>query len=269
MSRHRTKKHFGQHFLHDSSTIKKIMQAITVDDGDVLVEIGPGLGAITCPLLDAGTRLHCIEIDRDAVIVLQKKFSDRENLVIHTADALTFDFGALSNGDKLRLVGNLPYNISTPLLFHILKFEESVQDMHFMLQREVVERICASPGDAAYGRLTVMLAAHFKAEKLFLIKPGAFNPPPKVDSAFLRLTPLAPAPFEITDQDLFADVVRRAFSHRRKTLRNALRGLADTETLVACGLNPGLRPERIAPAEFAALANHLHDQAGSAKPADI
>ena len=263
MNGHRTKKHFGQHFLHDPSTIGKIIHAIAVQNNDLLVEIGPGLGAITQPLLATGAMLHCVEIDRDAIAVLQQKYSAQDNLAIHSADALQFDFGALAGERKLRLVGNLPYNISTPLLFHILRFENHIQDAHFMLQREVVERICASPGESAYGRLTVMLAAHFKAENLFPIKPGAFRPPPKVDSAFLRLTPLSSPPFEIRNQELFADVVRRAFSHRRKTLRNALRELADTETLVACGLDPGLRPERIAPAGFAALSNHLHERARS------
>jgi 16S rRNA (adenine1518-N6/adenine1519-N6)-dimethyltransferase len=252
---HRPRKRFGQHFLHDRGVIARIVDAIDPRPGDRLVEIGPGLGALTVPLLERCGRLEVIEIDRDVIPVLQERCAGRGELLVHNRDVLTVDFGALAaGGPPLRVCGNLPYNISTPLLFHLLSSPRAIRDMHFMLQKEVVDRMAAPPGGKNYGRLTVMLAAACRVERLFKVGAGAFSPPPKVESAVARLLPATTPPFPLPDPDRFAQLVAAAFSMRRKTLRNSLRGLVDEAAFAVAGVDPGRRPETLQPAEFAALA---------------
>jgi 16S rRNA (adenine1518-N6/adenine1519-N6)-dimethyltransferase len=252
----RPRKRFGQHFLHDPHVIERIVRAIDPRPGQRLVEIGPGLGAITLPLLERARRLDVVEIDRDvAAVVSERARGLGGELTVHQADALEFDFAALrGDGPRLRLVGNLPYNISTPLLFHLLDAVDAVEDMHFMLQKEVVDRMAARPGTGDYGRLTVMLAARCRVEKLFEVGPGAFRPPPRVDSAIVRVLPHPTAPFALADPARYARIVAAAFGQRRKTLRNALRGLVDEAGFAAAGVDPGRRAETLAPVEYAALS---------------
>jgi len=240
-STHRPRKRFGQHFLADNTVVAQIVEAIAPARDDRMVEIGPGLGALTRPLLTRLARLHVVEIDRDIVARLRAEFPP-ERLDVNEGDALKFDFSALGSG--LRVVGNLPYNISTPLLFHLARYAERVRDMHFMLQLEVVERMVAAPSTAAYGRLSVALQARFRMKKLFNVGKGAFRPPPKVESAVVRLEPLP----EILKID--EDLLRRAFSARRKTLKNALPGA----NFAAAGIDPTLRPENLSPADYARLS---------------
>ena len=252
---HRPRKRFGQHFLHDQRVIGKILAAIAPQPGQRLVEIGPGLGAITLPLLERCGALTVVELDRDVIPLLQESAAGKGALTVIQADALETDISALAPaGTKLRLVGNLPYNISTPLLFHFLEHATRVADMHFMLQKEVVDRMAAKPGGKEYGRLTVMLAAHCKVEPLFNIGSGAFRPPPKVESSFVRLTPHVTAPFPIPDRKRYAALVTQAFSHRRKTLKNALTGLVDETGIRAAGIDPKARPETLSAADYARLA---------------
>jgi 16S rRNA (adenine1518-N6/adenine1519-N6)-dimethyltransferase len=252
------RKRFGQHFLHDPAIIGRIVAALDARPGEPWVEIGPGRGAITIPLLERIGVLHAVELDRDLIAPLAARCAALGALHLHQGDALRFDYCALATrvapGGQLRLVGNLPYYISTPLLFHLLDQAGCVQDMHFMLQREVVERMSAQPGSRSYGRLTVMLAARCRVEPLFRIAAGAFAPPPRVESAFVRVTPWGEPPFEIGDAALFAGIVAQAFSKRRKTLRNALAGVVTADVMAACGVDPGARPETLSPAQFAALA---------------
>jgi len=254
----RAKKRFGQHFLHDPGTIDRILRAIAPQPGDRLVEIGPGRGAITVPLLDAAGSLDVVEIDREVVPELERRCSGHGELRIHLADALDFDFRALrGDGPRLRLVGNLPYNVSTPLLFHFVGQLDAVADMHFMLQKEVVSRMAARPGGKEYGRLTVMLAPWVRVEPLFDIGTGAFSPPPKVVSTFFALRAHEQPPFDYGDRNAFARVVAAAFSQRRKTLRNSLGGLLTQAQITAAGVDPSARPETLPPALFAALAREL------------
>lgn len=252
---HVARKRFGQHFLHDPYVIDRILRALRAGEDDLLVEIGPGLGALTQPLLEQVAKLHVVEIDRDVIPHLLKLSGNAVKLDIHLADALEFDFGNLAvDTRQLRLIGNLPYNISTPLLFHLLSFAPKVRDMHFMLQKEVVDRLTAAPGGKDYGRLTATVAARASADALFDVGPGAFNPPPKVMSSVVRITPRPPE-FAISDLSVYDRVVTAAFSQRRKTLTNSLRGLLSTSEISACGINPGARAEVLSPAQFAALAN--------------
>jgi len=237
-SSHRPRKRFGQHFLHDPRVLARIVDAIAPQPGDVLVEIGPGEGALTRPLLERAQALHAIEVDRD----LAARLRELPGLTLHEGDALAFDFARLPAG--MRLVGNLPYNISTPLLFQLARYADRVRDMHFMLQLEVVERMVAAPSTSDYGRLSVALQARFAMEKLFTVSKGAFRPPPKVESAVVRLTPLR-AMLAIDE-----DLLRRAFSARRKQLRNALPGI----DLAAAGIDARLRPENLSPADYARLS---------------
>jgi len=261
---HQPRKRFGQHFLHDQAVIRQIVASIAPRPGETVVEIGPGLGAITEPLLRAAGTLDAIEIDRDAIRHLRETFGTA-SLRIHEGDALKFDFRSLappaseSASSRLRLVGNLPYNISTPLLFHLIDQRDCVLDMHFMLQKEVVDRMAAGAGDDAYGRLSVMLAPWVTVEPLFDIGPESFRPPPRVESTFVRMAPHAAPPFEITDQYKFSRVVAAAFSQRRKTLRNALKQLLSGEQIEQAGIDPGARAEVISPAGFAALAARVVD----------
>jgi 16S rRNA (adenine1518-N6/adenine1519-N6)-dimethyltransferase len=251
---HRPRKRFGQHFLHDPRIIGKIIAAVAPKPGETLVEIGPGLGAITLPLLEQAGSLTAVELDRDVIPHLEAAAAPKGRLRIVQGDALEVALASLApTGGKLRLVGNLPYNVSTPLLFHFLEQADCVHDMHFMLQKEVVQRMAAKPGGKEYGRLTVMLASRCKVEPLFNIGPGAFRPPPKVDSAFVRLTPYVAPPFAIADRSRYAMVVTQAFSHRRKTLKNAVAGLVDEAAIVAAGLDPKARPETLSAADFARL----------------
>jgi len=243
----RPRKRFGQHFLHDPGVLKRIVEAIGPARGDLVVEIGPGEGALTRPLLERLDRLTVIEIDRDLSARLIDEFP-ADRLTVICADALDHDFSAFPAGT--RIVGNLPYNISTPILFHLARYADRVRDMHFMLQREVVERMVAKHSTPAYGRLSVMLQTRFAMKKLFNVAPGAFRPPPKVESAVVRLVPLQGAVIP----EKFTDVVRRAFSARRKTLRNAL-GLSP-EDFAELGLDPKLRPENLSPADYLRIARY-------------
>jgi 16S rRNA (adenine1518-N6/adenine1519-N6)-dimethyltransferase len=253
---HVAKKRFGQHFLHDPAVVERILRYLAPQPKDNLVEIGPGLGALTRPLLERLGRLAVVEIDRDVVAPLRAACGESPGLQIHLADALEFDFGSLAAAAPLRLVGNLPYNISTPLLFHLLKFAGAVRDMHFMLQKEVVDRIVAAPGSDDYGRLTATLFARAEADALFEVGPGAFRPPPKVYSAVVRIRP-RPAPFPIDDLNAYDRVVTAAFGQRRKTLANALKKLLPAAAIAAAGVDPGARAETLAPADFARLALQL------------
>ena len=254
--KHRARKRFGQHFLHDAGVISRIVGSIDPRPSDRMVEIGPGLGAITLPLLQRLGHLDAVEIDRDAIRHLGTATARPDALTIHEADVLDFDFGSLrANGSLLRVVGNLPYNISTPLLFRLIRQREHVLDMHFMLQKEVVDRMAASAGDEHYGRLTVMLAPWLRVEPLFDIGPGAFRPPPRVTSTFVRLIPHAAPPFRLDQPLRFGHVVAAAFSQRRKTLRNSLKTLLSEEQIRAAGIDPTARAEVIPPAGFARLAD--------------
>lgn len=257
---HRARKRFGQNFLHDRAVIARIVRSIGPRPGDRLVEIGPGLGALTLPLLEAAGRLEVVELDRDLIPRLRTLCAGAGELTIHSADALKFDFCTLAERDghgKLRLAGNLPYNISTPLIFHLLNQARCIQDMHFMLQKEVVERLAAPPGGGDYGRLSVMVQYRCAVEHLFNVPPGAFTPVPKVDSAVVRLAPHATPPVAVQDEAALARVVQAAFSLRRKTLRNSLKGLLDAAAIEAAGIDPQRRAETLSLAEFAALANQL------------
>jgi len=253
METHQPRRRFGQNFLVDAHYVARIVDAIAPQPGDNLVEIGPGLGALTRPLVERAGRLAAIEIDRDLAARLAAEF--REGLALHVADALEFDFGAL--GPALRVVGNLPYNIGSPLLFHLARFDSQLTDIHVMLQREVVARMTARPATADYGRLTVMLQAKFRVTRLFTVPPGAFRPAPNVDSAVARLVPLGAARPSIANDALYARVVAAAFGQRRKTLRNALAAICDASALSAADVDPGARGETLAVADFARLANAL------------
>ena len=249
------RKRFGQHFLHDPRVLGRIVQALGARPGDHLVEIGPGRGALTERLLALrDCTVDAIEIDRDLAARLRDRFAAPPDHMLHEGDALEFDFGALAaaRGGRLRIVGNLPYNISTPLLFHLLRHSASIADLTVMLQREVVARLAAAPGDPDYGRLSVMLAPQVQVQRLFDVGPGAFQPPPRVWSAVVQLT-LRPHPlFPVSPQ--YAAVVAAAFAQRRKTLRNALSQILTAEEIGACGIDPGARPGTLAPEAFNSLA---------------
>jgi len=253
-SSHIPRKRFGQNFLQDARVIEDIVRAVGPERDDTVIEIGPGLGAITEPLLDRLNHLHVAEIDRDIIARLKGRFS-AERLTIHEGDALAFDFGSLPG--RIKIVGNLPYNISTPLLFHLASFSDKVIDMHFMLQKEVVERMVAEPSTADYGRLTVMLQYRFEMENLFIVPPDSFYPPPKVDSAVVRMIPNPGRVGVAADEKQFAELVAQAFGQRRKTLRNNLKGVADDEDFAALDIDPGIRPENLPVADYVRLANHL------------
>ncbi len=248
----RARKRFGQHFLHDQAVLQRIVEVVDPQDGEHLVEIGPGAGALTARLLERVESLEAVEIDRDLAAELRTRWPDR--LRLHEGDALDFDFTALSQqcGGPLRLVGNLPYNISTPLLFHFLQHRQCIVDLHIMLQKEVIDRMAAAAGEDDYGRLTVMLAPWVQIEKLFDVGPGAFQPPPRVWSAVARVTVLLQPRFAVPA--LYAAIVAQAFSQRRKTLRNSLRGRIAEGGWQAAGVDPAARPETLTPEQFAKLA---------------
>jgi 16S rRNA (adenine1518-N6/adenine1519-N6)-dimethyltransferase len=252
MQGHQPRKRFGQNFLADPHYVSRIVEAIDPRPGDNVVEIGPGLAALTGALIERAGRIVAIEIDRDLAARLRERFA-ADRLALHEADALAFDFSSL--GDNLRVVGNLPYNISSPLLFRLAACATQLRDIHVMLQREVVARMTAQPGTPDYGRLTVMLQARFRVSRLFTVPAGAFRPAPKVESAVARLVPLGADRPSIADGALFARIVAAAFGQRRKTLRNALSPLIDEASLRASGIDPGARGETLAVADFARLSN--------------
>lgn len=253
---HRPRKRFGQNFLVDEQIIADIISAIRPAEQDNMVEIGPGLGALTRSLLMRLNQLHVIEIDRDIIARLEHEYP-RSKLVIHAGDALQFDFAQLSA--PLRVVGNLPYNISSPLLFHVAAYRDRIADMHFMLQDEVVERMVASHSTPAYGRLSVMLQSRFYMEKLFEVPPQSFRPVPKVNSAIVRMIPLPPDKIPIQNSELFAEIVTAAFSQRRKTLRNTLKTYLTDAQLAQLGIAPQMRAENLQVEDFARIANWIHE----------
>jgi 16S rRNA (adenine1518-N6/adenine1519-N6)-dimethyltransferase len=257
------KKNLGQHFLTDKSVIEHIVHSVNARPEDVLVEIGPGQGAITFPLLKSHGRLTVVEFDRDLITPLSEAAHALGELTIVHKDVLKVDFDKLAGEGLIRLVGNLPYNISTPILFHVLEHCEHVQDMHFMLQKEVVDRMAAAPGSKIYGRLSVMLQAVCEVVPLFDVPPHCFNPPPKVESAVVRLIPKQRAAIGIDDPKVFEAVVRDAFSQRRKTLRNALSLQCGSEQLQSVGIKPELRAEQLPVGKFIELANYLARRAAS------
>ena len=252
--KHIPRKRFGQNFLTDADIIRSLVEAIRPQPEDIMVEIGPGLGAMTQPLLQRLHHLHTVELDRDIVAWMQKHYPAGK-ITIHNVDALKFDFASL--GENIRVVGNLPYNISTPILFHLLENVGHIVDMHFMLQKEVVERMVAAPSTPEYGRLSVMLQYKLQMEYLFTVPPEAFDPPPKVESAFVRAVPYATLPHPAKDEALLGKVVAAAFGQRRKTLRNTLKGMLDDAGFAAVGIDPQLRAENLDVAQFVAIANHL------------
>jgi len=261
---HQARKRFGQNFLHDPGVIERIVRAIHPKPEDTLVEIGPGLGAITEEILAVNPRLQVVELDRDLIPVLRTKFFNYPEFRIHEADALSFDFSQLADGGRgLRIIGNLPYNISTPLIFHLLGQAGVVKDMHFMLQKEVVQRLAAVPGDNNYGRLGIMAQYFCKVQPLFEVGPGAFRPAPKVDSAIVRLVPHETLPHPAKDLGTLQAVVRTAFNARRKTLRKALGSLITVGQLQSLGINDGLRPENLSLADYVLIADLLVDQKAS------
>lgn len=258
---HKARKRFGQNFLHDHNIIDNILSYIQLSESQHWVEIGPGMGALTEHLLREKVRLDVVELDRDLVSHLQNKFDRFDNLTIHSADALKFDFSALaSSNKKLRIIGNLPYNISTPLMFHLLNNADSIEDMHFMLQKEVVDRICAEPGSKKYGRLSVMMQYYCDTEFLFDIPPESFEPAPKVMSAIVKLTPHQNPPVAINDIKYLQKVVTQAFSQRRKTIRNSLKKLISEEQINALDIDPTLRAESLTLEDFAQLSNLFEDE---------
>jgi len=265
---HQARKRFGQNFLHDPGTIERIIRAINPKPDDAIVEIGPGLGALTEEILAVNPRLQVVELDRDLIPVLRTKFFNYPEFRIHEADALKFDFSQLMVDRPLRIIGNLPYNISTPLIFHLLSQAGVVQDMHFMLQKEVVQRMAAVPGDNNYGRLGIMTQYFCRVQPLFEVGPGAFRPAPKVDSAIVRLVPHKTLPHPVKDLATLQAVVRTAFNARRKTLRKALGGMVSVEQLQSLGINDGLRPENLGLADYVAIADLLFEEKGAASPAN-
>jgi 16S rRNA (adenine1518-N6/adenine1519-N6)-dimethyltransferase len=249
---HQPRKRFGQNFLADAHYAQRIVDAVDPKRGDNVVEIGPGLAALTEALIDRAGHLTAIEVDRDLASRLRERYTP-DRLTLYEADALAYDFATL--GDELRVVGNLPYNISSPLLFHLAAYESRLRDIHVMLQREVVARMTAAPATPDYGRLTVMLQSRFRVTRLFTVPAGAFRPAPKVESAVARLVPLRDARPIIADEALFARIVAAAFGQRRKTLRNALSGLVDESALRAVEIDPGARGETLSVEEFVRLTN--------------
>ena len=254
---HQARKRFGQNFLQDTRIISDILNYAHPQAGEHWVEIGPGLGALTQPLLQTGVTLEVVELDRDLVARLQKHYAGHAKLTIHSADALNFDFAALAGHDeKLRVIGNLPYNISTPLMFHLLETTHCIDDMHFMLQKEVVDRICAEPGSKKYGRLSVMMQYFCATEWLFDVPPESFDPAPQVMSAIVRLVPHAQPPVTVENFQHFSQLVTQAFSQRRKTLRNALKNYLSEQAIEDLGIDPSLRPESVSLEDFALLSRH-------------
>ncbi len=257
-SKHLPRKRFGQNFLHDPSVIQNIVDAIAPREEDAMVEIGPGLGALTEYLVDEVGQLAVVELDRDLLPNLRISFATRNNFHIYEGDALQYDYGQIRQdlqADRIRIVGNLPYNISTPLLFHLTQYQAGIADMHFMLQKEVVDRMAAGVGDSAYGRLGIMMQYHCAVEPLFLVPPTAFNPPPKVQSAIVRLIPHRVPPVTTSCPRSLNKIVTTAFNQRRKTIRNALKSIADDDLLEQAGISPEQRPEQVSLSQYALLTD--------------
>lgn len=256
---HTPRKRFGQNFLQDPYVIQQIVEVIRPQKGETLVEIGPGLGAITRPLLEAASSLDIIELDRDLVANFRTEYKNAQQLRIHEADALTFDYAALIQEpkQKLRLVGNLPYNISTPLLFHLLKFIDHIQDLHFMLQQEMAERLTAQPNQKAYGKLSILIQYFCKANLLFSVKPNAFYPVPKVQSAFIRLVPYTHSPFADCSLPRLKEVTTAAFNQRRKILANSLKAYLSLEEFEKLAIAPQQRAEQLSIETFVRIANYV------------
>lgn len=257
--KHRARKRFGQNFLNDERVIQRIVDAVAPAPDQLIIEIGPGQAALTRPLAESGAELLLLELDRDLAAQLETRFAGRDTIRVVSADALQTDFSDLTGGRSFRLVGNLPYNISTPLLFHVLQWHRQIIDMHFMLQQEVVRRMAAEPGGKAWGKLSVMCQYRCSVTPLFTVPPEAFYPSPKVQSSVVRLVPHATPPVRITDMSVFEHLVNQAFSQRRKTLRNSLRGLLDATSIESVGIDPGARPETLSLEQFAALSELLEE----------
>lgn len=254
-----SRKRFGQHFLRDRLTIRKIIESMRFENSGLVVEIGPGRGALTTPLVECCSQLHLIEIDRDLVNILSEKYADNAAVTVHQGDALQFDYSRLvePSRSKLMIVGNLPYNISTPLLIRLLSCSEVIREMVFMVQREIAERLTANPGYRNYGRLTVNVGRSFLVKTLFEVGPEVFSPAPKVHSSVIRLSPRVKPLGPVVDTVLFANVVRDAFSQRRKTLRNSLKHYEAEAILIRLGIDPQLRAERLSIEQFAELVSEL------------
>jgi 16S rRNA (adenine1518-N6/adenine1519-N6)-dimethyltransferase len=253
---HHPRKRFGQHFLSDQVIIQRIVAALNPQRDDHLIEIGPGQGAMTVPVLKQAGHLEVVELDRDLIPELQERNRSHAQLIVHEADALAFNFGALKkDARKLRVFGNLPYNISTPLIFHLLTFAADISDMLFMLQKEVADRLAAQPNDDAYGRLSVMVQYHCAVDILFDVPPSAFFPPPKVDSSIIRLIPYPTLPHTAKDYHRFETIVKQAFGQRRKTLRNSLKGMIDDAAFLSANIQSNLRAENLTVADFVRLSN--------------
>ncbi|HEX8611539.1 MAG TPA: 16S rRNA (adenine(1518)-N(6)/adenine(1519)-N(6))-dimethyltransferase RsmA [Telluria sp.] len=256
--KHVARKRFGQNFLTDKLVLDNIIDAIGPEKGQAMVEIGPGLAAMTALLLKRLDHMHVVELDRDLVARLENNFP-REKLTIHSGDALKFDYGQIPvpEGQKLRVVGNLPYNISSPLLFHLADFAHLIEDQHFMLQKEVVERMVAAPGSKTYGRLSVMLQWRYDMSLMFIVPPTAFDPPPQVESAIVRMVPVPPGRKLACDGPTLEAVVMKAFSQRRKVIRNCVAGMFTEAQLVEAGIDPSTRPETVSLEQYVALSNLL------------
>jgi 16S rRNA (adenine1518-N6/adenine1519-N6)-dimethyltransferase len=255
---HSPRKRFGQNFLHDHNIIQNILSSIQASANEHWVEIGPGQGALTEPLLKKDLRLDVVELDRDLVVLLKSKFEQQAHIRIYSADALNFDFSSLVEGnEKLRILGNLPYNISTPLMFHLLSFAYCIKDMHFMLQKEVVDRICATPGSKKYGRLSVMMQYYCETESLFDVPPESFDPIPQVMSAIVRLVPHSQPPVQVKNVATLNRVVTQSFSQRRKTLRNSLKKLISEDEFKTLSIDSSKRAEMLSLSDFARLSNLL------------
>jgi 16S rRNA (adenine1518-N6/adenine1519-N6)-dimethyltransferase len=255
---HKARKRFGQNFLTDQSVIDRIVRNVNAKASDRLVEIGPGQGAITRQLIEACPQLQVIELDRDLVPILLAQFAKYPDFTIHQQDALSFDFSSLMKGDQpLRIVGNLPYNISTPLIFHLLSYQARISDMYFMLQKEVVNRLVAQAGEKNYGRLSVMVQYYCQVEHLFAVPPQCFDPQPKIDSAIVRLQPYSQLPYVANNIAHLSHLVNLAFQQRRKTLRNTLKQLVDNDTIASLSIDTGLRPENLSVEDYVNLSNTL------------
>jgi len=253
---HKPRKRFGQHFLRDQNVIQRIIAVLSPKPSEHLIEIGPGKGVLTFPILKKANQLEVIEIDRDLVTALRAYPEAQGKLIIHEQDALKFDFAKLTTpGNPLKVFGNLPYNISTPLIFHLLEYSSFISEMVFMLQKEVVDRIAAKAGDSEYGRLSVMVQYHCQVEKLFDVPAQAFDPPPKVVSSVIRLIPYAKLPFKAKEYDHFSKLVKQAFSQRRKTLRNSLKGMVNEVDWKELNMDPQWRPEELTVEDFVRLSN--------------
>ena len=256
---HQARKRFGQNFLIDQQIIGQIVACVAPKPADNLIEIGPGMAAITEQLITGCPSMSVLELDRDLVKFLEEKFIDQPDFSVHNGDALKTDFEQFYDGRKLRLVGNLPYNISTPLLFHLLTVGHLIEDMHFMLQREVVDRLSAAPGNKTYGRLSVMIQYHCRVMPLIPVPPESFRPAPKVQSAVVRLKPHIEMPFKANNEKLLSQLVRQSFQMRRKTVRNCLRPYADHLQGADHGIDLSKRPEQLSVADFVSLANHINE----------